>query len=163
MASVSREVKERYWKKKYNKAKTIKCACGCGGRLKSVDRYGRPARFINGHNMRKYSDKDGTRWAAQKRYRKNNPDRIRDTKRSYYRVRKLEAMKLLGNKCHFCGVRYDGKNAPIFEFHHTNPKEKEQGVTRMLTNQAWKRTKKELKKCVLVCANCHNQQHGGEW
>lgn len=161
--ATDKAAKERYWKKKYDEAPEIECECGCGEKLKSVDMYGRPARFINGHNGRKYEGEDASKWSAQKRYRLKNPDTFRDYKRNYYRDRKLRAMRLLGNKCHFCGIEYDGKNAPIFEFHHLDPAEKDNGVTRMLTNQAWEKTKAELEKCVLTCANCHNKEHGGEW
>jgi hypothetical protein len=155
--------KQRYFKKMSDAAPTILCACGCGGSLKSVDAYGRPATFINGHNARKYEGEESTKWAAQKRYRTNNPDKHRDYKREYYRARKLKAMELLGNKCELCGIPYNGTNAPIFEFHHRNPHEKEAGVTRMLTNKAWEQVVLEMTKCILVCANCHNQHHGGEW
>ena len=155
--------KQRYFKKKRDEAPIIKCACGCGQELKSMDKYARPVSYISGHNGRKFEGKDSTRWAAQKRYREKNPDAIRDAKRNYYRARKLKAMALLGSKCKFCDIEYDGKNAPIFEFHHTDPAIKDNGVTRMLTNQAWSKTVEEIKKCVLICANCHNKTHGGEW
>ena len=163
MVSVSQEVKQRYWKKKRESAPSIKCLCGCGEDLPAFDNYGRPAKYINGHNARKYSGDDATRWAVQKRWRTKNPDKVRDAKRAFYRKRKLIAMEMLGNKCGFCSVTYNGKNAPIFEFHHRNPHEKEKGVTRLLINRSWEITLKELKLCELVCANCHNQHHGGEW
>lgn len=155
--------KQKYFDKKRSEAPLVQCACGCGKELKSVDNYGRPAAYIAGHNGRKFEGKEATNWARQKRYREKNPDTIRDAKRNYYRARKLKAMALLGSKCKLCGIEYDGKNAPIFEFHHTDPAEKDDGVTRMLTNQAWSKTVEEINKCVLICANCHNKTHGGEW
>ena len=155
--------KERYFKKKLAEAPIIKCACGCGTKMKAVDKYARPVMYVSGHNGRKYEGESATRTAVQRRYRNKNKDVVRDAKRNYYRARKLKAMGLLGNKCHFCGIEYDGANAPIFEFHHTDPLQKDAGVTRLLTNQAWSKTLRELKKCVLTCANCHNKTHGGEW
>lgn len=157
------QIKARYFAKKREQAPEIQCACGCGEVLKAVDNYGRPVSFISGHNARKYKGDDATRWSAQKRYRRSNANEYRQYRRDYYRTRKLRAMELLGNKCHYCGIEHNGKNAPIFEFHHLDPSEKESGVTRMLTNQAWEKTVEELQKCVLTCANCHNQYHGGEW
>ena len=155
--------KQRYFDKKYKSAAMIKCECGCGAEIKSVDKYARPVRYLNGHNRRKYYGSDSTSFAREKRWRDKNKNHMRQNKKLFYRKRKLLAMEIAGNKCHFCGVAYNGKNAPIFEFHHTNPKEKENGVTRILINKAWKSTISELKKCVLTCANCHNQHHGGEW
>lgn len=155
--------KQRYFKKKYDAAPLVSCACGCGGLIKSIDKYARPVSYISGHNSRKYEGEAATRLGVQKRYRERNPDKVRDGKREYYRSRKRLAMEILGNKCHFCGIEYNGKNAPIFEFHHTDKHNKDDGVTRMLINKAWSKTLDELQKCVLTCANCHNQTHGGEW
>lgn len=159
----SKEAKEKYWKKKYDEAPEIECECGCGQTLKSVDKYARPVRFINGHNAKKYEGEDSSRWSAQKRYRVKHPDKYREYRRDYYRDRKLRAMRLLGNQCKHCEVVYDGKNAPIFEFHHIDSSEKENEVTRMLTNVSWEKTKEEMAKCMLLCSNCHRQFHGGEW
>ena len=142
---------------------TITCACGCGKTMTRLDQWGRPRKYLNGHNGRKYEGVDATRWAVSKRYAKNHPEKIRDNKREYYRKRKLKAMAELGNQCHFCQLEYDGKNAPKFEFHHREPHEKEAGINRILTNRTWGTVQNELLKCVLVCANCHNQHHGGEW
>lgn len=72
-------------------------------------------------------------------------------------------MALLGNVCKHCGLVYNGLNAPVFEFHHEDPEFKEIGITRILTNRAWNKVLEELAKCILVCANCHNQHHGGKW
>lgn len=69
--------------------------------------------------------------------------------------RKIEAMKLFGSKCSKCGYC---KNFAALEFHHTNPKEKvfSWNQTREL---AWIKIIEELKKCVLLCSNCHREQH----
>ena len=163
MVAMSKEVKERYWKKKQDSSLEINCACGCGKKLKSIDKYGRPVKFLSGHNNKKYEGEDSTKWAAQKRYRSNNFEKLKEYKKEYYRSKKLKAMELLGNKCKKCGIEYNGLNAPIFEFHHLDPHQKENSVTRMLINKAWSKTLYELKKCILICANCHNHTHGGNW
>lgn len=163
MAQTAKEIKERFFKKKYDEASEITCACGCETLMKSVDKYGRPAFYINGHNRRKYEGEEGTLWAAERRYRKRFPEKIKTYKRIYYRARKLRLIRMMGAKCHYCQVEYNGKNAPIFEFHHLDPEEKESGISTMLTSKGWDEIKEELAKCVLTCANCHNQFHGGEW
>lgn len=156
--------KQKYWIKKRKDAPMTKCACGCGRLLKSIDKYGRPVGFISGHNNRKYEGKDATNWAREKRWRVSRPEKIRDAKKAFYRRRKLIAMNMLGNKCEDCGLKYDGKNASVFEFHHRNPHEKERGVTRMLINRALADTVKEIGKCALLCSNCHRRTHGGgDW
>ena len=70
--------------------------------------------------------------------------------------RKKWAVKYKGGKCDNCGYnKYYG----ALEFHHTNPKEKEMGWTKMRLVSLDK-LKKELDKCILLCANCHRERHG---
>jgi len=74
--------------------------------------------------------------------------------RSRTRERMLEAM---GNKCACCG--YD-KCLRILEFHHINPKTKSFSLGSARGNiSSWKNLVNELKKCILVCQNCHGEIH----
>lgn len=72
-----------------------------------------------------------------------------------WRDRKREAVNLLGEKCILCGYN---ANLAAFHFHHLDPKTKEcsWGVMR---HKAWHLIIEELKKCVLLCANCHAEIH----
>ena len=87
-----------------------------------------------------------------------NKQRIRcgscNTKIRRYRA-KAAAVKLLGEKCIDCG--WQGHQA-AFQFHHLNPKEKD-FVIGNVANKNWESIKLELKKCVLLCANCHSIRH----
>lgn len=75
-----------------------------------------------------------------------------------FRIRlKERAVYVLGDKCQCCG--YD-KCRTALEFHHLNPEEKEMNFGSN-TNRSWSVTKEELKKCILVCANCHREIHAG--
>lgn len=74
------------------------------------------------------------------------------------RIKKL-GIELLGGSCVVCG--YD-KYIGALEFHHVNPAEKGAGTKqRNIAGFPIKRLTEELKKCVLVCANCHREIHGG--
>jgi hypothetical protein len=44
------------------------------------------------------------------------------------------------------------------EFHHTNPDEKDFGVSKILTRSIAD-LKAEVDKCVLLCSNCHAEEH----
>ena len=77
-----------------------------------------------------------------------------DVKNSRTR-QKERAVKAMGGKCSTCG--YD-KCLSALEFHHLNPEEKEFSISQN-TNLAWEQIKDELKKCVLVCSNCHKEIH----
>lgn len=70
---------------------------------------------------------------------------------------KVWSLDYKGSKCSCCG--YD-KCAEALDFHHLNPQEKEFLISdRDLNN--WKTIKKELDKCIVVCANCHREIHAG--
>ncbi len=68
---------------------------------------------------------------------------------------KLQAIKMLGGKCSICGYN---KCVDALEFHHKNPKEKEFKLGSSNT-MSWEEYKNELKKCILVCSNCHKEIH----
>lgn len=71
------------------------------------------------------------------------------------RSMKLQAVKLLGNKCCKCGYN---KCIDALEFHHENQDEKEFKLGSGNTI-SWKEYKKEALKCILVCSNCHKEIH----
>jgi hypothetical protein len=65
------------------------------------------------------------------------------------------AIKVLGGKCGICGFsRY--KSA--LQLHHLDPKIKD-AKFRNMRNWSKTRIMAELKKCVLLCANCHAAHH----
>lgn len=73
--------------------------------------------------------------------------RLRDMAREYK-----------GGKCIVCGYK---KCQRALSFHHLNSKEKEFGLSSKGLTRSWERIKKEIDKCVLVCANCHMEIHDG--
>lgn len=60
-----------------------------------------------------------------------------------------------GGKCEHCG--YD-KCMRALEFHHLNPNEKDFGLSRCLSKSI-SSLKKEVDKCILLCSNCHAEEH----
>ena len=68
---------------------------------------------------------------------------------------KAAAIKYLGGKCVNCGWR---GNQAALQFHHTNPKKKD-FIIGNVANKKWEVIKSELKKCELLCANCHTIKH----
>lgn len=59
--------------------------------------------------------------------------------------------------CVFCGEVV----ACCLDFHHVNPKVKEDDISLLVHQKSYKRLVEELKKCVVVCANCHRKIHAG--
>jgi transcription elongation factor Elf1 len=61
-----------------------------------------------------------------------------------------------------CGCRLCGYNdsATALEFHHIDPSEKDSAISRLISgNWGLKTIKKEIRKCVVLCANCHRTVH----
>lgn len=78
----------------------------------------------------------------------------------YRRRRKENLVQVCGGKCCLCGYN---KNIAALEFHHLIPEEKNysignQGVCHDLQDDL-----KEVKKCILVCSNCHREIHHGDY
>lgn len=71
------------------------------------------------------------------------------------RQRKLQAIEYLGGKCKLCGY---SKCAGALEFHHKDPNEKEFALSASRMT-SFEKSKPELDKCILLCANCHREQH----
>jgi len=66
------------------------------------------------------------------------------------------AIEYKGGKCEICG--YDRCNEAL-EFHHLDNSKKEFGISEKGYTHSWAKVKKELGKCILVCANCHRELH----
>ena len=67
---------------------------------------------------------------------------------------KLKMIDYKGGKCEKCG--YD-RNVAALEFHHIDPETKKFALSN--TRHSWEDTKKELDKCMILCANCHRELH----
>lgn len=72
-------------------------------------------------------------------------------------VKKVKAINFLGGECSCCKEKDFFKLA----FHHTNPKEKESNVAELF-DHSWLDIEKEIKKCILLCHNCHVEKHFNE-
>lgn len=68
------------------------------------------------------------------------------------------AVELKGGKCHVCGY---SKYIGALDFHHLNEKTKGFDLSTRGLTRSWKKIKEEVNKCILVCANCHREIHGG--
>jgi transcription elongation factor Elf1 len=63
-----------------------------------------------------------------------------------------------GGECVICGY---SKYAGAFDLHHLDESKKEFALSSHGLTRSWERVKKEADKCVLLCANCHRELHGG--
>lgn len=70
------------------------------------------------------------------------------------RYKKIVAIYKI-NGCSICG--YNKCNQVLY-FHHTDPREKDMRVSQLRTASV-ERIISEIKKCIVVCANCHAEIH----
>ncbi len=92
---------------------------------------------------RKYADRRAYNITAVKKRRK--------------KLRQM-ALDMKGGKCMMCGYSRD---QTALDFHHLDEKSKEFGLSDRGLTRSWEKTKLEVEKCVLVCANCHREIHSG--
>ena len=84
--------------------------------------------------------------------KKTNSQAVSD----YRRNRKLNLITACGNKCCICGY---SKAVSALEFHHIDPSKKEFGIASNGTCHNIQKDIAEIRKCALVCSNCHREIH----
>ena len=147
-------------KTKDTRIEIVECACGCGQTLNKYDGNYRTRDYISGHNGRKYKDS----LEYKKVYRENNKDKINQRgykhKRKYYQEKREKLLLHRGNECFNCGIKHDGINTAIFDFHHVDPNTKLMNLSsNALDSTNIKTLLIESEKCIILCANCHRLHH----
>ena len=77
---------------------------------------------------------------------------------NYRRKRKQNLIQVLGGKCQICGFDLF---ADALEFHHEDPSQKEYALSEKGICHDIEADLNEVKKCFLLCANCHRGVHSG--
>lgn len=77
---------------------------------------------------------------------------------SRWQDRKKKAVELMGGKCTRCGYC---RNYSALDFHHLKPNEKDFDFN-VGRRRSWEKMIEELKKCILLCSNCHREEHHPE-
>jgi 5-methylcytosine-specific restriction endonuclease McrA len=68
------------------------------------------------------------------------------------------AREYKGGKCALCGYN---RCPSALDFHHRDPRKKDFGLSVRGLTRSWEKIKKEIDKCILICANCHREVHAG--
>ena len=69
---------------------------------------------------------------------------------------KQRLIEYKGGKCQICGYN---RCQEALDFHHINQSEKDYTISG--GTKSFETLKKEVDKCILVCANCHREIHAG--
>jgi len=88
---------------------------------------------------------------AKSREELSNYERVKRRRRHL----KMLAVAMLGGKCIRCGYH---RSLRAMDFHHPDPDGKDFSVSTN-ANRAWSKMKAEVAKCVLLCSNCHREEH----
>lgn len=97
------------------------------------------------------TSKDKRRYSDRKDYLISAVQRRR-------RELKIKAVEYKGGKCQTCGYN---RCLGALEFHHLDPKTKKFGISAKGITRKWESVKKELDKCIMLCANCHREVYEG--
>ena len=74
--------------------------------------------------------------------------------KNHRKKRKQDIVYIMGDRCCLCGYN---KCQSALELHHLNPKNKDFTISQ--TSKQLETVIDEIKKCILVCANCHREIH----
>lgn len=109
-------------------------------------------------NCRRFGKVSREAWNKGKKYF-NKKEWQKNKSQEKRQARKREVVKMMGNQCSMCRE----KNLPmaVWEFHHRNPEEKVQSLSQMLL-MARDVLMEEVKKCIMLCSNCHRVHHNGD-
>lgn len=115
--------------------------------------------MVNKPGSKEYHAQKSREWferlrADPERYQERN--RIRSERR---RAKKSAWVRRLGGRCGDCSQSFPD---PVFEFHHIDPSTKIHADPAKVFMFSDKRIEDELKKCVMLCANCHRLRHATE-
>lgn len=86
-------------------------------------------------------------------------DRAEYLKEAVAKRRKIirgKAIDYKGGKCEICGYC---NCVDALEFHHKDSTVKDFGISAKGYTRSWEKVKLESDKCILLCANCHREEH----
>ena len=94
----------------------------------------------------------------KRRYSDRKEYLIEAVRKRRKKIREM-AVEYKGGKCQLCGYNKCGE---ALEFHHLDSSVKDFGISHKGYTRGWKRVKRELDKCAMLCANCHREVHAGK-
>jgi 5-methylcytosine-specific restriction endonuclease McrA len=69
---------------------------------------------------------------------------------------KVKAVEYKGGCCSVCGYK---QSMWALEFHHIDPTKKDFAISTDGHTRSWESIKIEIDKCILLCSNCHAEEH----
>ena len=114
--------------------------------------------YDKGMSLRAIGKKYGIAFYRLNKLKKPTPKSNYSIVKSGRQRMKETLIQYKGGKCELCG--YHRCNSAL-EFHHIDPSQKDFTIAQKNNYKNIEELKKELNKCILVCANCHREIHSG--
>ena len=99
------------------------------------------------------------------KWKNNNSEKFKEIKEKSSKMRtKINRAKIAeihGTTCVHCGATESQGKKKSLELHHPDPNEKDFNVAEKLHYQ-WQRIEAEVRKCILLCRQCHRAVHNGK-
>lgn len=113
----------------------------------------------NKEKIRKYQNEWSRKnYSSEKRreeYERTKEKTLKQGREKYGRVREVISNYKKNKSCEICGYN---EHFEILQFHHKNKGEKEFSIGRV-NNKTKHQLIEEMKKCMLICPNCHSIIH----
>lgn len=94
------------------------------------------------------------------RANKNWSSKHPELRRQYNNEWRAKQRKLYEEYKSSVGCKYCGETHPAcLDFHHRNPEEKTANISFLIRNRSFESVQDEIKKCDVVCSNCHRKLH----
>jgi DNA-binding CsgD family transcriptional regulator len=106
---------------------------------------------ISASTVKRYAKKEKRELLTEVEKRGRNYERVKTHRQKI----KSKSVQYKGGKCEKCGYN---KCEWAFDFHHLDKAKKDFSIAQYST-VSWEKIKKELDKCIMVCANCHREIH----
>lgn len=86
---------------------------------------------------------------------------VRDSVKRRHSIVKAYNIRFMRRYKRFCGCKVCGEREPVaLDLHHLDPSIKEYSPAQMVAFNI-ENIKREFRKCVVLCANCHRKVHAG--
>lgn len=103
--------------------------------------------------------------APEERSRRDKEKRLKDRHKILLRQRKTHLVKFIKmarlKTLHGCQICRFRAHHCALDFHHRDKTQKKFAITQGL-GRNWEKVKAELKKCAILCANCHRRVENGD-
>ena len=104
-----------------------------------------------------YAENRESELTKSQQYHAANKEKIAERKKAKRDARSLVLLEMNDFRCNDCGE--EEHELGFFDFHHVNPNDKEGSISQMLSSSRFERVLEEVKKCVMLCPNCHRRRH----